>query len=421
MMTPARLRIRVSKPQAAFIHAPEPFPAFVGGFGSGKTAAGVLRLLRLKFAYPAQDVAYYLPTYDLVRLIGYPRFAEVLDRAKVRYAINRTDHMLSIPGKGRVLFRTLDTPGRIIGYEVADSVADELDTLKPADAAHAWRQIVARNRQKKPDGSRNSAAVVTTPEGFRFVYERWQKDPGPGYRLIRAATSSNARNLPDGYVEALKSAYPAHLIGAYLDGTFVNLTRGAVYPDFDRHVCHSDAAIEAGEALHAGVDFNVYNCTVIIAVVRDGKPVVVTELTGLRDTPAVVAVLRERFSGHPIHLYPDASGQSNRTVNASDSDIDQLRRAGFFVHVRGSNPLIKERVTAVNALIRNASGERVLRVNTAACPVLTSCLEQQVYDANGLPDKTSGHDHSTDALGYFIHFRWPAVKPAPARIRSLVA
>ena len=36
----------------------------------------------------------------------------------------------------------------------------------------------------------------------------------------------------------------------------------------------------------------------------------------------------------------------------------------------------------------------------------------QPYDKHGEPDKTSGHDHPVDAAGYYIHYRWPLVKPA---------
>lgn len=70
---------------------------------------------------------------------------------------------------------------------------------------------------------------------------------------------------------------------------------------------------------------------------------------------------------------------------------------------------------AVNAVLCSATGQRTLRVNTQRCPVLTACLEQQVYDANGEPDKAADRDHAPDALGYFVHYHWPLVRPATAR------
>ena len=414
------LRSRASRPQTEFVNSKAKFPALVAGFGAGKTAAGIMRALRLKFEYPALDVAYYLPTYDLVRMIGYPRFSEILSDAKIKYRLNKSDHIISIRNRGRIIFRTLDNPDRIVGYEVADSIVDELDTLKLEDAARAWRQIIARNRQKKPDRAPNTVGVATTPEGFKFVYDRWHKSPTEGYSLIRATTYSNARNLPDDYIDALKRSYPSQLIAAYLDGQFVNLTSGAVYPEFSRLLNHTDAVIEANEPLHIGLDFNVYNCTAVTGVIRDKRPLILGELTGLRDTPAMIVSLKERYAGHHVTVYPDASGRSNKTVNASLSDLQLLEDAGFAVCANDANPLVKDRVMAVNALMESGAGARSLMVNTTACPVVTECLEQQVYDKNGEPDKTTGKDHAPDALGYFITYRWPIVKPPIATMQRIV-
>lgn len=414
------LRSRASRPQAEFVNSKAKFPALVAGFGSGKTAAGILRALKLKFEYPRLDVAYYLPTYDLVRMIGYPRFSEILSDAKIKYRLNKAEHIISIKNRGRIIFRTLDNPDRIVGYEVADSIVDELDTLKLEDATRAWQQIIARNRQKKPDRASNTVGVATTPEGFKFVYDRWHKAPTQGYELIRATTYSNARNLPDDYIDALKRSYPSQLIAAYLDGQFVNLTSGAVYPEFSRLLNHTDAVIEDAEPLHIGLDFNVYNCTAVTGVIREKRPLILGELTGLRDTPAMITSIKEHFAGHHITVYPDASGRSNKTVNASLSDLQLLEDAGFAVCANDANPLVKDRVMAVNALIECGTGARSLLVNTTACPVVTECLEQQVYDKNGEPDKSTGKDHGPDGLGYFINYRWPIVKPPSATVGRII-
>lgn len=420
MTTKVRLRSSASIPQAAFVNANEQFPAMVAGFGSGKTQAAIMRALRLKFAHPKQNIAYYLPTYDLVRMIGYPRFTEVLTNARVKFKLNQSDHVLTIKDKGQIIFRTLDNPARIVGYEVADSIVDELDTLKREDAEHAWRQVIARNRQKKADGSLNTVGVATTPEGFRFVYQQWAKEQLEGYRLIRASTYSNERNLPSGYIDSLKRSYPPQLIAAYLEGQFVNLTAGAVYPDFDRAKNHTDEEICSGEELHIGLDFNVYNCTAAVGVIRFGAPKILGELVKMRDTPHVITTIKEKYPDHKITIYPDASGNSNKTVNATESDILLLKRAGFNVLSPNKNPFVKERVMAVNGLICNAIGERKLLINTRLAPTITECLEQQIYDDNGEPDKSDGKDHGPDALGYFLHFNWPIVKPTSAHRATIL-
>ena len=81
------------------------------------------------------------------------------------------------------------------------------------------------------------------------------------------------------------------------------------------------------------------------------------------------------------------------------------------MYVNGSNPRIKDRVNAFNAMILNSKGERRFKVNTNTCPELTEGLEQQIYDKQGMPDKTAGVDHVIDAQGYFISHRYPITKP----------
>jgi len=409
-----KIDITLTAPQEDFVFSAAQFPAFVGGFGAGKSEALVTRLLLQKFAYPHLDVGYFAPTFDLVRLIGMARFEEKLEQWQVPYKLNKTDKQLHLGTGGSVVFRTLDNPERIVGFEIADAGIDELDTLKPEHAATAWNKVIARCRQKKGLGVQNTCAVATTPEGFRFAYQRWEKSQSPGYAIYRAPTHSNPY-LPDSYIDSLRTTYPAQLLEAYVEGRFVNLASGSVYPDFCRAKNHTDEVIAPGEDLHLGVDFNVYNCTVMICVLRLGKPRVLAELTGLRDTPALVAAIRQRYGGHRIHIYPDASGKSHKTVNASLSDLQLLKNAGFVVCARDANPLVRDRVVSMNAALCNAGGERILLVNTQACPVLTECLEQQVFDKNGNPDKSGGKDHAPDALGYFIYWQWPVVKPVAAR------
>jgi len=209
------------------------------------------RALRLIFSNGG-DVAYYLPNYPLVRTIAYPRFQQALDDLGVPYDLNRSEHILRVNNK-QIIFRTMENPDTIVGYEVGDSLVDELDTLPTAKAAEVWNKIIARNRQKKPDGTQNTVAVGTTPEGFRFVYEKWQKNRTESYELIKAPTYSNP-HLPAGYVDSLRETYPSNLLDAYIEGEFVNLASGSVYVNYDRQLNNSDVTANASETLHIGMD-----------------------------------------------------------------------------------------------------------------------------------------------------------------------
>lgn len=402
--------IKLSKPQHEFLTTPHPYPAFVAGFGSGKTQAAVYRTIALKFDQPPLNFAYYMPTYDLIARTAFPRFEQVFDELKIRAKFNKVEATITPDGMGAIIFRSMERPDKIVSYETADSILDELDTLPTNKAREVWEKALGRNRQKKTFGKRNTMGVATTPEGFRFVYEAWKKNPSEGYYIIKASTQSNAANLPEGYIDSLKSVYPSNRLAAYLDGEFVNLTSGNVYNDFDRAKCATNETLQPNDILHIGMDFNVGKMAAVVFVIRTNDVAcAVDELTGVLDTPSMISMIKSRFSGHRVFVYPDASGGSRKSVNASESDISLLRQAGFQIMVNNRNPAVKDRVLSVNKALRDG----FIKINTQKAPSFVEGLEQQCYDKNGEPDKTSGHDHVNDAAGYFITYRYPvAARPA---------
>ena len=145
-------QIEPSCPQFDYITAEDQFPAMVAGFGAGKTEAAVLRSIIGKLAYPTLNRGFYEPTYDLVRMIAFPRFEELLTRLDIPYKLYKSPlNYISIEGYSNIFFRSMDAPQRIIGYEHGDADVDELDTLKTKDAAEVWRRILSRNRQKRSE------------------------------------------------------------------------------------------------------------------------------------------------------------------------------------------------------------------------------------------------------------------------------
>ena len=253
--------------------------------------------------------------------------------------------------------------------------------------------------------------------GFKFTYEQFVKEANSTpekralYGMVQASTYDNEKNLPDDYISSLKESYPPQLIEAYLRGQFVNLTSGAVYPDFDRKFNHTDAEIEKGEPLLIGMDFNVLKMAAAVYVIRNGIPMLLDEIVGARDTPTIAQLIKEKYPWNSITIFPDAAGQATSSKNSSESDHQILRSFGFKLEVNGNNPAIKDRINAVNSIILNSEGKRTLLVNINKCPRATEALEQQIYDAFGMPDKKSGLDHISDALGYFIVKRFAIKRP----------
>nr|WP_309504301.1 terminase family protein [uncultured Roseovarius sp.] len=403
--------LTLSAPQAIFLKELDTkFRAYVGGFGAGKTFVGSLDLSLFSAAHPGLVQGYFAPTYRDIRDTFWPTIDEAGTLLGFRVKVKSGDKEVELyRGRGyygTIICRSMDDPGGIVGFKIARANVDEIDVLATEKARNAWRKIIARMRLVVP-GVVNGIGVTTTPEGFRFVYETFKRAPTRDYSMVQSSTYENEQYLPPDYIQSLRDTYPQELIDAYLMGEFVNLTSGTVYRNYDRERCRSTETIREREPLHIGQDFNVGAMASVINVERDNGWHVVQELAGITDTPALVQVLQEKFAGHKIHIYPDASGGSRKTVNASVSDLSILRQAGFVVRARSTNPPVKDRILSVNT----AYSKGRLWVNDKACPHFAEAQEQQAYDKNGEPDKTTGHDHANDAEGYFTHWTMPVVKP----------
>lgn len=386
------------------------FAAYVGGYGSGKTFVGCLDLLIFAGQNPKVAQGYFAPTYRDIRDTFWPTLEEAAVLLGYRIRIKRADKEVQLwRGKipyGTIICRSMDDPNSIIGFKIARALIDEIDLLSIDKATIGWRKIMSRLRVTIK-GVENCARVTTTPEGFRFVYQTFKKNLKPSYSMVQASTHENAQHLPDDYIPSLLESYPSELIDAYLLGQFVNLTSGTIYRAYDRELNRSSESIKPREPLYIGQDFNVSNMGSVIFVERENGFHAVKTLTGLLDTPQLISVLQGQFFEHQITIYPDASGGSRKTVNASVSDISLLRQAGFGVQAPKANPAVKDRILSMNA----AFEKQRLWVNDTQAKEFAESLEQQAYASNGEPDKTGGFDHLNDAAGYFAHQKMPVVKP----------
>ena len=390
--------IELFKHQDEFLYSDARHTGIVAGFGSGKSFVGMLKTVSKKMAYPGVNVAYYLPTYGLIEDIAYPGISEVLDAHNVPYKLNKQYHNFLTPF-GKIILRSLQDPNRIIGYEVGYSLIDEADILATDKMWDVFRKALARNRKKLPDGKVNSLDFVSTPEGFKFLYLFFVKKASSNKYLINANTRDND-TLPDDYIAGMMESYTPEQVEAYLNGQFVNLTTGTVYRNYDRKLNHSDREIKPGEVLHIGMDFNITNMNAVIHVIDNARPIAVAEITKAYDTSVIADLIPKLYAGHPIVIYPDASGKNRST--SGKSDIQILRDARFTVKTLNRNPFVKDRVNAMNLSFLNNKGERNYMVNSNNCPVYSEALEQQTYK-NGVPDKTTGFDHVCEAGGYFIY------------------
>jgi hypothetical protein len=356
-----------------------------------------MRLIALMLEDRGINTLYTMPTYDLLRLRAITGVEADLQAMGVGYTLNKSEFSISIHDFGVMYFRSYDNPNRLIAFECAHSICDELDVLTKEQAAVVWRKVSERTRQICVRG--NSIGAVTTPDqGFSgFVYDRWVTRADSTTHLIKASTTSNPF-LPAGYVEQIRANYDPALAEMYINGEFVSLTANKVYHYFDRTAHATSRELADGDRLHISIDFNVGGCCATVVTYDGENPRVIDEFVS-HDTADFIINLG-RFDGHDITVYPDASGRAGGT-NASASDIAMIEAAGYSVDAPAANPFIRDRVNSVSAMISHGR----LLVNIDKCPDLCHALETQGYDKSGQPEKFKTHpaiDDWNDSLGYLI-------------------
>ena len=327
------MQISVNTPQGKFLAMDQKFKAYVAGYGSGKTFIGCVAQCLDFWKYPQINQGYFAPTFPQIRDIYYPTIQEVADLCGLRVEIregNKEVHFFDgRKYRGTVICRSMQLPQSIVGFKIGNALVDEIDVMDTNKAEQAWQKIIARMRW---ENAPNKVSVTTTPEGYKFIYQRFVMNATKNYGLVQASTYDNEANLPDGYIESLADTYNPELRAAYLNGQFVNLFSGTVFRSYERKRCASRETIQPKELLRIGVDFNVTNGSGVVYVTRGGVWHAVDELTGIYDTPELIATIKQKYPEHQIRIYPDASGGSRKTVDASISDISLLQSAGFAVY-----------------------------------------------------------------------------------------
>ena len=398
--------------------------ALIGGYGTGKTYSFCYKAIHLASLNVGHVGALLEPINTMLHDVLIPEFEQALIECGIPYKYKASPlpqfTLRFKNGETTIIMRSAENYRRLAGLNLAFFGVDECDTINKDIATKMWRMCQSRLRQ----GTVYQGFTTSTPEGFGFLYEFFEKDGHkPDRRYIQARTRDNPF-LPDDFIQSLLDNYPPELIEAYLEGKFVNLTSGCIYHKFSRklnHINYTIADVRAsivGKAdiygnklplptLHIGMDFNVGKMAGIVHVLDDLGPIAIDEICDALDTEQMITIIKDRYPEFNIAVYPDSSGKSRHTNDAGTSDLNMLRAAKFSVHVGNTNPPVKDRINSMNMAFCNSEGVRRYRVNTNTCKTYTESLEQQVYDANGQPNKTHNNDHPNDAAGYMIFSRYP--------------
>lgn len=411
------------------MHPEIPFVFLIGGFGCGKSFTDVQLCLFLYHAYKNSKEPITIGILGVtIKLLEQTVIADLeraFDAGNITYHDNSRAGTITV-GQVTFVYLAMQNPDAIYAFNFHCAICDEIDEVPSERVQKIVTAIQERCRVVMPAGkdmpSRDPFIFFsTTAQGLGGTYQliEYFKEKNLPYIKIRGRTQDNT-NLAASQIKLLRGLYTEDEARAYLDGEFVNLSTGRVYPEYDArtHVympfkvregtpaVHEDRPIYdqqhqivgyktdyvGGDTVYVGQDFNAgYNAAVEM-VERNGK-IYVVNIHHWDYVGDAARRLRELYPSNKIIMIPDANGKE-----IMSGFVEEFEQYNVEIHWNNINPSVLERITGINKAFRFGNlfifqGLKKLEMG----------LETRDFDDSGKPRKGKGPnalDHHCDALEY---------------------
>ena len=290
----------------------------------------------------------------------------------------------------------------IYGFSCVSCYVDELDELDTQTAMAVVKSINDRCRQQVEGFRTPFICFTTSSQGLKGAYQTIMhfKKSGIGYVHLRARTKDNIY-LPKDYVEAMYSIYNEKETACLLDGDFVSIDSGLVFPDYDPEKNKLDVDLyehcrDSKVTIYIGQDFNGFGNNAVAFAILSGAIVAIKdyEFPDIRRAPEV---FRYDFPENEIVWIPDMTYKEHFIEFKKE-----LRLFNIKIAYRSCNPLVGDRNFACNKLF--------VAEHLFICPMCkgleTTLMTWQKDPKTGAPSKggKGAPDHKGDCLGYVVHY-----------------
>jgi hypothetical protein len=389
------------------------FKVVVAGRRWGKTRTAKASIIKI-CALPNRLIWYVAPTYRMARGIMWQELIDTIPKKWI-VKVNETMLMIRLRNGTRIELKGADKPDTLRGVGLNHVVLDEAQDMK----SETWFRIL-RPTLASTDGT---ALIIGTPKAFNWLYDvyklgqrgiYYQNDRGDRrlnpWRSWQFPTITSPF-IPDKEIEDARNSMDEKSFRQEFEASFETMS-GRVYYAFDRNEHVGDYKFNPSLPIWIGQDFNIDPMSsVIMQPQPNGEVWIVGEMILFSsNTQETADELQKKFHKQmkQIIIYPDPAGANGGTRGRGESDLDILREAGFnsIVYHR-KHPPVSDRVNSVNRMFKAADGMVRMRVDRS-CVETIKALEQTIYKPNSREvDKSAGHEHPADALGYCIQHRFP--------------
>lgn len=328
-------------------------------------------------------------------------FEQNLQMTNSEYRYDKAKNIMCV-GNVEIILVPTEEPSNIYGYSTCLALVDELDELDTQTAMEAVKSINDRVRQQIEGFRSPFVAFATTSQGLKGMYQTVMhfNKSGIGYILMRARTRDNIF-LPKDYVKNLYSIYNEKERKCLLEGIFISIDSGLIFPDYHPDVNKLDNdlydyARDNSLPIYIGQDFNGFGNNAVAFVIINGAIIAIKdyEFPDIRRAPEV---FRYDFPTSDILWIPDMTYKEHFVEFKKE-----LRTFNIKIAYRSCNPLVGDRNFACNKLF--------VAEHLFICPMCkgleTTLLTWQKDPRTGQPSKggKGAPDHKGDCLGMVVHY-----------------
>jgi hypothetical protein len=371
------------------------FRVLVAGRRFGKSYLSCIELLRGAIERPGETFFYAAPTYRMAKDIAWKVLKKLVPKAWIK-SKNETDLKIELVNGSTIELKGTENAMALRGRSLAGVVLDEAAFM----SSEVWFEVIRPALADK----QGWALFISTPDGTAsWFYELWQyADSGDDNWNRWQFTTIQGDNVPPEEIEAARGQLDARTFRQEFEASFENLS-GLVAVSFGDENISTEAADISVLPLLLGVDFNVDPMSGICAVKKDDTLYVFDEImmTGGATTWDFAEEVTRRFGvDRRVIACPDPTGGARKTSGVGLTDHNILRRSGFSVSSPKAPWKIRDKITAVNTALLDATGTRRTVIHPR-CKELIKSLRTLTYaPGTGLPNKNLGVDHAFDAFGY---------------------
>jgi hypothetical protein len=393
----------LTKPQETVANDPNRFKVLITGRRFGKTHLCIRELCKHAAKKPGSINWYISPSYRMSKQITWIQLVNKLSDLRWIKQKNEAELTIVLKNGSIISLKGADNWDSLRGVGLDFVVIDEFQ-----DVPHqAWTEVIRPTLSDK----QGKALFCGTPKGVGSWSHRLftQAVHEPNWNAWQFTTIEGG-NVPQEEIDAARRDLDDKTFAQEYLATF-NTYSGVVYYNFDYKGTVVPMSNKDVGVIHVGQDFNLSPMSSVIAQVTRTGIHVFDEIKLLgSNTEEVVEELRVRYPHSKIVMYPDPASRQRKTSAGGKTDFSILANAGFEMRARQFHTPIRDRVNSVNALLKNAAGERKLFVDPKCKNTIDSLQRLTYKEGTNQIDKDTGLDHFSDAMGYLVDYLFPIKK-----------